>query len=84
MILWVVVYIKCVADPVKEDRTIYDAFNASDGPTEKNVRPSAGDAGGKKGAQVSKKKKPEQNGKHVLKPLPVDEALAKVYWTKYL
>ncbi|PVD22762.1 hypothetical protein C0Q70_16018 [Pomacea canaliculata] len=65
-------------DPVKEDRTIYDAFNASDGPTEKNVRPSAGDAGGKKGAQVSKKKKPEQNGKHVLKPLPIDEALAKI------
>ena len=71
-----------MTDPVKEDRTIYDAFIAGEA---RNAAGSVGDGGKQRGTHshsqpASKKRKPEQNGKRetVSKPVALDAALAQV------
>jgi hypothetical protein len=69
-----------VLDPVKEDSTIYDAFNAGDSRSASNT--SGGNAANdKRAAQApNKKKKPEQNGKGGSggKHMSLEAALAQV------
>ena len=71
-----------MTDPVKEDRTIYDAFNAGEA---RNAAGAGGDGAKQRGTHshsqpTNKKRKPEQNGKRetVAKPVALDTALAQV------
>ncbi|XP_076440905.1 transmembrane protein 214-B-like isoform X2 [Babylonia areolata] len=72
-------------DPVKEDRTIYDAFNASESrSTASGASDSAGKQRGPHSQTTTKKKKVEQNGRRETssKSPALDSALAQINHTE--